>query len=164
LAQRASAFRMRLSAIDIRPITEAEQKEFGLEFAGTPDDMDRLIADSDYVSLHLPLNQQTRHTMDARRLSLMKPSARLINVARGALIDQEALYQALAEGRIAGAGLDVFDPEPIDPDDPLLTLPNVIGLPHLAGNTFATSRRRAEFIAQNVDLVAEGQAPRSRIE
>jgi phosphoglycerate dehydrogenase-like enzyme len=136
LARRASAFRMRVSAIEARPVSEEEKSQFGLEFAGTPDHIDRVVSQSDYISLHLPLTQETRRIIDARRLRLMKPTARLINVARGALVDEDALYQALVVGAIAGAGLDVFDPEPIDPNHPLLKLPNVVTTPHLAGNTF----------------------------
>ncbi len=102
--------------------------------------------------------------IDERRLRLMKPSARLINVARGSLVDEQALHSALKEGWIAGAALDVFESEPLDPGSPLLALPNVIGLPHVAGTTYEVSRRRAEFAAQNLDLVAAGKEPRSRID
>ena len=164
LARRASAFRMRVSAIEVAPVSEEEKTEFGLEFAGRPDQIDQVIRESDYVSLHLPSTPETRRIIDARRLGLMKPTARLINVARGALVDQDALYQALVDGAIDGAGLDVFDPEPIDPSHPLLKLPNVVATPHLAGNTFSTSQRRAEFVAENVDRIAAGEMPRSRID
>jgi phosphoglycerate dehydrogenase-like enzyme len=164
LARLARAARMRLSCIDIVAPSAQDQHEFGLEFAGTSQDIDSLIAGSDYVSLHVPLTNETRRLMDARRLRLMKPGAMLINVARGALVDTDALYDVLLEGRIGGAGLDVVDSEPIDPNHPLLQLPNFIVLPHVAGNTYSTSLRRAAFAAQNINLVAEGQSPRSRID
>ncbi len=163
LARRAKAFGMRIRAIDIRDIPVEEQKEFGLEFLGKPQDLDQLIRDSDFLSLHLHLNDETRHIIDARRLSLMKPSAFLINVARGALVDETALCAALAGGRLAGAGLDVFTNEPLDPNSPLQKLENVVATPHISGNTDSTWRRRAEFAAQNVDRLAAGLDPLCRI-
>jgi phosphoglycerate dehydrogenase-like enzyme len=164
LARRAKAFSMRISAVDIRHISEEEQREFGLEFVGKPSDLDRVIQESDYLSLHLHLNDETRHIIDARRLKLMKPTAYLINVARGALVDEQALYSALAEGRLAGAGMDVFSTEPMDPDHPLLKLPNVVAAPHIAGATDGTSHRRAAFAAKNIDRIADGLEPLHRID
>jgi phosphoglycerate dehydrogenase-like enzyme len=93
----------------------------------------------------------------------MKPTAVLINVARGALVDQEALYEALVQGRLGGAGLDVFESEPVDPNHPLLRLPNVVATPHVAGNTDEISRRRARFASENVERVAAGETPVSLI-
>jgi phosphoglycerate dehydrogenase-like enzyme len=164
LALRARSFGMHISAIDILPISTEEQAQYGLSFAGTPEDLDSIICKSDYISLHLHLNPATRHMIDARRLNLMKPTARIINVARGELLDQQALESALRSGRIAGAGLDVFVSEPVDPASTLLKLPNVIALPHVAGTTYETSKRRAEFTAQNVDRVASGKEPLSRVD
>src|SRR5262249_6682416 len=122
LARRARPFGMKIIAVDVREITFQEQQEFGLEFAGGADRTDKVIRESDYLSLHLHLNVQTRNILDARRLGLMKPSACLINVSRGALVDEQALYRALQEGRIAGAGLDVFSEQPVDQSNPLLRL------------------------------------------
>jgi phosphoglycerate dehydrogenase-like enzyme len=164
LARRAKAFAMRISAVDIRDIPEEEQREFGLEFVGKPSDLDRVIQQSDYLSLHLHLNDGTRHIIDARRLGLMKPTAYLINVARGALVDEQALHSALAEGRLAGAGLDVFSTEPMDPDHPLLKLPSVVATPHIAGGTDGTSHRRAAFAAKNIDRIADGLEPLHRLD
>ena len=164
LAHRAHCFRMRVSDIDVRPILASEKAEYGLEFAGTPQDLDRLLGESDYVSLHVPLSPETRQMINARTLRLMKPAARLINVARGPLIEEQALETALREGWIAGAGLDVFESEPVNPESPLLKLSNVIGLPHVAGTTYQVSRRRAAFAAENLDLIAAGKEPRSRID
>jgi phosphoglycerate dehydrogenase-like enzyme len=157
LAHRARAFGMRILAIDIREISLAEKKEFGLEFAGKPEDLNQLLSLGDYVSLHLHLNEETRHMIGGSQIRLMKPSACLINVARGGLVDEKELYLALSEGRIAGAGLDVFDVEPVDPNHPLVKLPNVVATPHIAGVTADTSKRRAACAAHNIDLVAQGK-------
>ena len=156
LAIRAGAFGMKISAIDIRDIPQAEQEKFGLEFAGKPSDLDQLLSSSDYISLHLHLNEETRHLIGRKQLRKMKPTACLINVARGGLVDEKELYLALSEKRIAGAGLDVFSDEPVDPDNPLLSLPNVVATPHIAGVTEETSRRRAACAAENIDRVSDG--------
>ena len=151
---------MRVSAIDVRNISPEEQHEFGLDFAAQPDAIDDVIGyDFDFISLHLPLNEETREIISARRLSLMKPSAYLINVARAALVDEVALHEALTNGRLAGAGLDVFSAEPMDPDDPMLKLSNVVATPHISGVTNGTSRRRAECAKENVDRIASGLEP-----
>ena len=164
LAHRARAFGMRPSAIDIRDIPSEERGEFGLEFVGKPADLDRLVRESDFLSLHLHLNEETRHIIDERKLRLMKPTAYLINVSRGALVDEEALYKALVEKRIAGAGLDVFSREPVDPNSPLLKLPNVVAAPHIAGVTDGTACRRAMLVAENCDRIAAGLDPLYRVD
>jgi phosphoglycerate dehydrogenase-like enzyme len=164
LAARALAFGLRVSVVDVREVSEAERRKFNLEKVGKPGDVDRLLAESDYVSLHLHLNAETHHILDARRLSLLQPTACLINVARGALVDEAALYQRLSEGRLAGAGLDVFASEPLDPKSPLLKLPNVIATPHISGQTDGTSHRRAECVATNIDRIARGLEPVYRID
>jgi phosphogluconate 2-dehydrogenase len=97
--------------------------------------------------------------LDARALGLMRPGSILINVARGQLVDEAALVDALHSGRLRGAGLDVFDREPLDPDSPLLQLDNVVLTPHVAGVTTGTSRRRAEAVAENVRRTAAGLPP-----
>ena len=164
LARRALSFGMRILAIDIRDVGADEVREFGVEFVGKPGDLDEVLAESDVVSLHLHLNDETRHTIDARRLRLMKPSAFLINVARGALVDEAALEAALVEGRIGGAGLDAFSREPPDVMSPIFGLPNVIATPHISGTTDGTSRRRAQAAAENVDRVAAGLEPLYRVD
>lgn len=98
-------------------------------------ELDELFRISDFISIHCPLNDKTRHLVDARRIALMRPSAYIINTARGPVIEQKALTAALTEKRIAGAGLDVFDPEPPSPDDPILKLDNVILAPHALAHT-----------------------------
>ena len=159
LARRAAPFGLKMSAIDIRDVGADEVSEFGLEFVGKPEDLDSVIATSDFLSLHLHLNGATRHTIDVRRLRLMKSTAFLINVARGALVDEAALIEALAEGEIAGAGLDVFGQEPPDLDSAIFSLPNVIATPHISGGTDGTSRKRAGAAAENVDRIATGLEP-----
>lgn len=159
LARRVVAFGMRIHAIDIRPISAEERREFGIEFAAGPEAMDQAVANADYVSLHLHLTPETHHIFDERRIRLMKREAFLINVARGGLVDCDALGRCLRDGQPAGAGLDVTEPEPMNPDHPLRQLPNVVVTNHIAGNTHGTWRRRAAFAAENVNRVAEGLEP-----
>lgn len=121
--------------------------------------LDELLEQSDFVVLTCPLTPETRGLIDARRLSLMKSSAFLVNVARGAIVDQVALADALHAGRIAGAGLDVFDPEPIPADDALLSLPNVIGAPHSLGYTDELLRGCVAGACSALLDVATGRAP-----
>lgn len=164
LARRAKAFGMQILAIDIRSIEPAVLNEIQPNFLGMPADLDWVVAESDFLSLHLHLDAITRHIIDERRLALMKPTAGLINVARGALVDEAALYQALTAGKLGGAGLDVFSQEPPNPTAPLFQLPNVVVTPHIAGATYETSRRRAWCTAQNVDRLAQGLQPLYRID
>jgi glyoxylate reductase len=109
-----------------------------------------LLAQSDYVMLCVPLTDQTRGLIGERAFSLMKPSATLINIARGAVVDTDALAHALADGRIAAAALDVTEPEPLPRDHPLLTMPQVIITPHLGSATVETRRRMAEVSVENL--------------
>lgn len=164
LARRARAFGMRLQAIDVRPIEEHILAELQPEFVGSPDDLDRVVSESDFLSLHLHLTPQTRHTLDARRLGLMKPTAYVINVARGALVDEVALAEALLRGRIGGAGLDAFGQEPPDPTLPVYQLPNVVVTPHTSGSTDGTARNRAAAAAENLDRLAQGLEPLYRVD
>jgi len=117
--------------------------------------LDELLATSDVVSLHVALAEGTRHLIGRRELGLMKPTAILVNTARGAVVDQQALYEALAGGQIAGAGLDVLEAEPPLPDDPLLDLPNCLILPHVGS---ATATARAAMVDLAVDNVLAGLA------
>lgn len=159
LAKRARAFGLRLSVIDIREISPAEVQTFGLDFVGKPADLDKVVAEVDILSLHLHLTSETHHLIDARRLALMKPNALLINVARGALVDETALEQALLAGKLGGAGLDAYSQEPPHLASPLFHLPNVITMPHVAGATDGTSRKRAQCCAANVDRIAADLEP-----
>jgi phosphoglycerate dehydrogenase-like enzyme len=119
--------------------------------------LDELLHRSDIVSLHLPVNDETRNLLDARRIGLMKPGAILVNTARGGLVDQSALVEALRDARIAAAGLDVFAAEPPLADDPLLALPNVVATPHVAWLTGETLRRSLEIVVENARRLAAGE-------
>ena len=164
LARRARAFEMEIHAINRSPVDRALVEEIPLESAGNRDDLDRVIGECDVVSLHLPLDDVTRQIMNARRIGLMKRDAYLVNVARGGLVDQEALFAALADGKIAGAGLDVFAEEPPDPSHPAFRLPNLLVTPHIAGSTNGTFRNRGRLIAENLSRVASGHEPLYRVD
>jgi phosphoglycerate dehydrogenase-like enzyme len=116
------------------------------------------LGECDYVVLALPLNKQTHHLIDAAALAAMKPSAILINVSRGPVVDEEALINALREKRIAGAGLDVFEKEPLPADSPLWTLPNVILSPHISGYSPHYDERSVEVFAENLRRFIAGEA------
>lgn len=131
---------------------------------GTPDpavadwvDKTTLLAESDIVSLHIPLTAETRHWLDRDAISHMKPGAILVNTARGPLVDEEALASALATRRLCGAGLDVFDQEPASPDNPLFTLDNVVLAPHVAFFTLGTLERSLAIAAENVARLRDGR-------
>jgi phosphoglycerate dehydrogenase-like enzyme len=164
LALMARGLGLRVSAVSRSSIDDATAREYGLERNFEPDRLDELIAASDVLSLHLPLNDQTEHLIDARRLALLSPAGMLINVSRGALVDEEALLAALRAGRLTGAGIDAWSSEPPDPDSPLLRHPRVVATPHLAGVTMQTAQRRAAIIAANVDRVASGLDPLHLVE
>lgn len=159
LARMARALGMRVLATELEAVPSERAAELGVERVGGPADLDVLLPEADFVSLHVPLDPSTRHLIDARRLSLMGPGASLVNVARGGVVDEAALAEALRNRRLAAAGLDVFTTEPPPAGHPLLGLPNVFATPHVAGVTEETVRRRAEAAADNVDRVARGEAP-----
>ena len=120
------------------------------EVGATYVDLDTLLAESDFITLHCPLTPETRHLINAERLRQMKPTATLLNCARGDVVDQEALLEALRKGDIAYAGLDVTSPEPLPADHPLLTLPNVTVLPHIGSASITTREKMALMAAQNL--------------
>lgn len=126
-------------------------------------DLDELLRTSDVITLHTPLNETTRHLLDAERLALLKPTAFVINTGRGALIDQEALADCLDAGTIAGAGLDVFDPEPPPADLRLLKSPRVVLSPHAGGGTRQVLGRIVEATAANVRRHFDGQPLADRV-
>jgi D-3-phosphoglycerate dehydrogenase len=123
-------------------------------------DLETLLRESDFLCITCPLTEQTRHLLDASRLALMKPGAYLINVARGPIVDQQALTAALAEGRLAGAALDVFEQEPVDGGDPLLSLDNVILAPHSIGMTDEMLAEGGRSACESVLAVMQGRVPR----
>ncbi|MBM3959230.1 MAG: lactate dehydrogenase [SAR202 cluster bacterium] len=119
--------------------------------------LDELLEQSDIVTLHVPLTSRTRHMIGKRELGLMKPSAILINTCRGPVVDEAALHDALVAGRIWGAGLDVFEIEPVLKDNPILKLENVVVAPHAAGKTAESYPRRARFSFDNMQRVLSGR-------
>jgi glyoxylate reductase len=123
--------------------------------SGVP--LDELLERSDYVSLHTPLTADTRHLIGAPELRRMKKTAYLINTARGGVVDQVALREALEQGEIAGAGLDVTDPEPLPKDDPLLRAPNLLVVPHVGSATIRTRSRMAEMAVDNLLAALAGR-------
>jgi glyoxylate reductase len=137
VAQRAQGFGMRVMHADTRG-------------ADADDALDALFVESDFVSIHCPLTPQTHHLIDARALAQMRSGAILINTARGPIVDQVALHHALTHGEIAGAALDVTDPEPLPPDDPLLSAPNLIVVPHIGSATNAARERMADLAVENL--------------
>lgn len=117
---------------------------------GRGDDLHAALARADFVSLHTPLTPQTRHLIDARALAALPPHAILVNTGRGALVDQDALREALVAGRLAAAALDVTDPEPLPPDAPLLTAPNLLVVPHIGSATRTARARMAHLCVDNL--------------
>jgi phosphoglycerate dehydrogenase-like enzyme len=136
-------------------LTPGERSQDGIEYVT----LDELLQQSDFVSIHALLNDQTRKMIGERELRLMKESAIFVNTSRGQLVDQPALVRALREGWISGAGLDVFEQEPVDPSDPILQLPNVVVTPHAAGTSdisYETGRRLA---AEKMARILSGRWP-----
>jgi phosphoglycerate dehydrogenase-like enzyme len=121
--------------------------------------LDEVFAGSDFVTLHCPHNRETRHLVGERQLSLMKRTAYLVNLARGGVVDEEALYKALSEKRIAGAAIDVLETEPPRKDHPLIGLDNVIFSPHIGGSAREATSRGERGAAEEVVRVLEGKRP-----
>jgi D-3-phosphoglycerate dehydrogenase len=158
VALRAQAFGLRVLANDPL-VSEQQAAEVGAKLVG----LDELLRASDYVTLHVPLNQHTYHFINERRLRQMKPSAVLINTCRGGVVDQAALVKALREGWIAGAGLDVFEEEPLPPDSPLRGLENVILTPHLAWYSEESLAELHRKAAQEIVRFFRGEPLRYRV-
>ncbi len=133
------------------------EKELGAEHVS----LEHLLRQSDFVSVHAALTPENKHLIGAAQFKLMKPTAVFVNTARGPLVDQKALYDALKLGTIFAAGLDVTDPEPPDPADPLLRLPNAIVMPHIASATYSTRDSMAEICADNLIAGLTGQPLRA---
>jgi glyoxylate reductase/D-3-phosphoglycerate dehydrogenase len=154
-ARLAAAFGMAVVYYDIARLTEDAEDALGVRFRL----LRELLRTADVVTVHTPLNDSTHHMIGAAELALMKPSAILVNTARGPVIDETALTEALTSRKIAGAGLDVFDQEPPPADNPLFKLDNVILTAHLAGPTFESNTARVRNAFDNVQRVARGDAP-----
>jgi glyoxylate reductase len=146
MAKRASGFGMQVVYHDVHPATPDEERALNARQV----EMDELLAGSDMISLHTNLTDETRHLIDAAALARMKPTAILVNTSRGPVVDQAALFEALRDGQIFAAALDVTDPEPMAPDDPLLTLENCLVVPHIASATGVTRGKMAAIAAANL--------------
>ena len=158
LVPKALGFGLRVVAYT--PRLRPEDAPPGVEVTN---DLASLLAASDYVSIHCPLTEETAHFIDDATLAQMKPNALLINTSRGGLIDEGALVRALKEGRIAGAALDVTDPEPPSGENPLLSLENVIVTPHAAFYSVAATAELARKAAENVVTVLRGEVPKTLV-
>jgi len=148
VAARAAAFGMSIQYYDVICVD-------GYRFCSFED----LLRTSDFVTIHCPLIAETRRLINRERIAMMKRGAFLINAARGGIVDEVALREALISGHLAGAGLDVFDPEPPDPANPLLHMHQVVATPHTSGGTIDSIRERAVFYANNIRKVLAGQPP-----
>jgi len=155
LALRAKGFGMRCLYYDIFKPPSEREKELGVEYRP----LDQLLKEADFVSIHVALTKETYHMIGEKELRLMKPTAYLINTARGAVLDEKALAKALKEKWITAAGIDVFEKEPIDPENPLLELDNVVLAPHIASATMEARSKMAEVAAKNVVAVLKGEMP-----
>ncbi|MBM4315144.1 MAG: lactate dehydrogenase [Deltaproteobacteria bacterium] len=156
VAGRLKSFETRILYCDLRPAPDIE-KALGARRVS----LDELLRDSDIITIHTPLLRETRCLIGERELALMKPTAVLINTSRGSIVDEAALAGALSEMRIAGAGLDVFDREPIPMESPLLKFENVLFSPHIAGHSYEAWFRRSSFAWANIQQVASGRPPLS---
>src|SRR5207237_716379 len=154
VAKCAQGFSMRCLYWTPRRKSETEERQWGIEFAP----LERLLAESDFVSIHAALDAESMHLIGAREIALMKRSAFLVNTARGPIVDEKALVAALAEKRIAGAGLDVFEDEPrVNPA--LLAMPNVVLTPHLGSAVKELREAMAHIVVDNIEAVIAGKRP-----
>jgi phosphoglycerate dehydrogenase-like enzyme len=154
-ARLAKAFGMTVQYYDTTRLTEEQADDLGVRFAL----FEEVLRTSDIVSLHVPLTRETKHMMGAAQFKMMKPGAYLINTCRGPVVDETAMIEALSNGTIAGAGLDVFDQEPPPPDNKLFQLPNVVLTAHFAGPTWDNQYARFRNAFDNVQRVARGEKP-----
>jgi glyoxylate reductase len=154
VAKRATGFGMKILFYDVIPRPEME-KDFGAKKVN----LDTLFKESDFVSIHVPLMKETHHLVNAEKLKLMKKTAYLINNSRGPVVDEKALYDALKNGQITGAGLDVFEQEPTLLDNPLLKLDNIVVAPHISSASLETRSKMSEMVADNLVAFFEGKKP-----
>jgi glyoxylate reductase len=156
VARRAGGFGMKVVYHNRSRRSRKEETELNAEYVP---DLPSLLEMSDFVSIHVPLTDETRHLIGADELARMKPTAILINTARGPVVDQKALYEALKNGEIFAAGIDVTETEPIPPDDPLLTLSNIVIAPHIGSASFPTRTKMATMAADNLLAGLRGELP-----
>ena len=154
VAKRAKGFNMKVIYFDEFRNTEMEKK-LGLSYVS----LNEVLSRSDFVSVHVPLMPQTQHMIGQKEFDLMKESAFFINSSRGPVIDEKALINALKAGKIRGAGLDVWDPEPPSVDNPLLKMDNVVTLPHIASASVETRTRMIEMAINNLKAILNGRIP-----
>ena len=154
VAKRARGFDMRILAFDAYPDQETAKK-LGVEFVS----LETLLTESDFVSLHCTLNDETFHLIGADQLRSMKNTAILVNASRGPVVDTDALVNALRDGEIAGAALDVTDPEPLPADHPLVSISNVVIVPHIASASVVTRNKMAGMAAENLLAALRGDRP-----
>ena len=149
---------LRIQLPDLRPVSLPRNRSasLGIEVV----DQETVFRNSDFITIHTPLTAETRHLVNARTLAMMKPTAYLVNTARGPMVDAQALAEALNNDVIAGAGIDVYDVEPPRPDYPLFGLPNAILTPHLAWYSENAGRRIRELIVLEIDRFLAGKPPR----
>jgi len=156
VARRARGFDMKVLYHNRTRRKAEEERRYRLEFVP---DLSQLLSRSDFISIHAALTPETHHMIGSAELAIMKPTAILINTARGGIVDQKALYLALKSRRILAAGLDVTEVEPIPPDDPLLTLDNVTIAPHIGSASVATRTKMALMAAENLLAGLRGDLP-----
>ena len=161
VAKRAKSFGMHVIAVTKNPFLKKEgiDKAYFVDNVGGSEILSESISRADYVSLHTPLTDETKNMIGAKELALMKKSAYLLNVARAAIVNREALYLALSNSKIAGAAFDVFWEEPPDPNDKLLKLNNFLLTPHIAGWTADSVDAIVRIIATNIERFAQGETP-----
>ncbi len=158
IARRALGFGMRVLYYDPAVPPEAAPEHCA------PAALDTILREADFISLHVPLTPQTRHLIDSAAFAKMKPSAVLVNTARGPVVDPQALYEALSDRRIFAAALDVTEPEPIPPDSPLLQLDNLVIAPHIGSASRATRGKMARMAAENLLAGLRGEPLPNRVE
>ncbi|MBA7653901.1 Glyoxylate/hydroxypyruvate reductase B [subsurface metagenome] len=156
IAKRAKGFNMKVLYYDAIRRSEEEERQLGVEHVP---ELSALLSQSDFISLHTPLTPQTHHLIGAAQFALMKPTAIVVNTSRGPVVDQKALYEALKSRQIFAAAIDVTEVEPIPPDDPLLTLDNIIISPHIASASVITRTNMAIMAAENLIAGLSGQIP-----
>lgn len=158
LAARLRPFGMRLIGLQRRPELALADR-LGMEWIAGPERLAELLRRSDYLFLCMPLSEHTRHLIDETALAMLPPQACIINAARGGLLSHQAMLRALDEGRLMGAGLDVFEQEPLDPSSPLLGRSDVVATSHIAGVTDVSYRGIARGVAANIVRILAGEAP-----
>ncbi|MGE0605785.1 MAG: D-2-hydroxyacid dehydrogenase, partial [Pirellulales bacterium] len=160
IAARGRAFGMKVAAID----AVRQDAPAGVEWLGSPDQLPRLLAESDFVAIAAPHTPRTEKMFGSRQFQQMKPTAFLINIGRGAIVDLQSLSEALQSGQIAGAGLDVFEIEPLPADHPLWAMPNVILTPHVAGCSPRIAQRHLDVLLENIGRFRVGEPLRNVVD